>query len=213
MADHDVGLVDVAFLDVIDRGAEFVVDLGESRRFQAGCRPVSERGLDLADHLPGVEIAPDGKPHVVGMEIILVKSDDVIAINGVDGGILGLAGIGAPAAIDQFAELAVGDLADVVVAPGDVGTGIDLGQFDLLRVEHGPAQDVGHDRQHLVQVLLEHGDMDRAAFAVDAGLDGRGHGFQLAVDPVPGKPLGAAGAQHRAGKGGQTRLGGGLEGR
>ena len=140
------------------------------------------------------------------METGVVEIDQVLAGDGVDRRVFGLPGVRAVLAVDQPVELAIGDAADVVVAAGDHGLLLDLGQVDLVLPEGGMGQDVGEDGHGLVEILLEHGHPERPGHVPDARLHGRGQRLELLVDLVPGLPLRAARPQDGPRDGGQPGL-------
>ena len=80
-----------------------------------------EGGAELGFHGGGVEVAGDGDDDVVGDDGSVVPGLEVVEGDGVDGGVFGLARVGAVGAIGEFDGFADGDAGGVVVAAGDGG--------------------------------------------------------------------------------------------
>ena len=108
-------------------------------------------------HGGGVEVAGDGDDHVVGDDGASVPGLEVVEGDGVDGGVLGLAGVGAVGAVDQLDGFADGDAAGVVVAAGDAGVHLALGERELVGLEGGVEEKIHGFGEDGVEVALEAG--------------------------------------------------------
>ena len=138
------------------------------------------------------------------MIVRLVPSHEVLAGDGLDGGVFRHARQGRVRAIDQPGDLARGDAADVVVPAGDAGIDADLGEVEFLLREGGCAQDLIEDLEDIVEILLQAIHAGGAGIAANAGLDGGGAGGQEIINLVSGLAAGAAGALDRAHQAGEA---------
>ena len=150
MADEDVRLVD-AFLDAqVDRrlGRR---DLRNVRIGHRHPRPGSEHLPQLADDLLGVEVAPNRQVGVLRVVVLGVEVDEILPADAGEVLVLDLSRERVVRPVQDLVELASGDLARVVVAPGDdrlhlLDLEIDLVLREGGAYEAGRAASRAHDR-------------------------------------------------------------------
>ncbi len=117
--------------------------------------PRLERGAQLALHGCGVEVAADAEDDAIGVDVILMPVDQILASNGRDGCILGLANVGIIRSICQLRSFAGGDLANLVVAARDGIVGLLLRNVELVGAKFGILQQIGEDLENVVKIALE----------------------------------------------------------
>ena len=169
-----------------------------------------EGSAEFLLHGGGVEVAGDGDDDVVGDDGFVVPGVEIVEGDGVDGGVFGLARVGAVGSIGQFDGFAVGDAGGVVVAAGDGGLGLLFGQLELVGFEVGMEQEVDGLGEDGVEVALEAGPADGGGGAAAGGFDGGGFVFELVVELVAVDGGGAAGAPGVAVEGDEAGFGGGF---
>ena len=126
--DEDVRLIDVVLVDEVDAVLRIgEVDVCCFERFASGQR--LEGCAELGFHGGAVEVAGDADDDVVGNDGAVVPCLEIVEGDGVDGGVLGLAGVGIVGAVGELDGFAGGDAAGVVVAARDAGFDLLLGEL------------------------------------------------------------------------------------
>ena len=98
----------------------------------------------------------------------------------------------------------------VVVAAGDAGIDLALGECELVGLEGGVEQEVDGGGEDGVEVAFEAGPAQRGGGGAAGGFDAGGFGFELIVELVAVDGGGAAGAPGFAIDGDEADLGGGF---
>ena len=93
LADDDAGVGRVRLVGEVEPGRVRPRDLRIGRQRRRRARPVAEHRAQGLLHLGPLEVAVDRQDHAVGVEVGLVERDQVVAGDGVDGGVLGGAGV------------------------------------------------------------------------------------------------------------------------
>ena len=109
-----------------------------------------------------------------------------------------------------FDGFAGGDAAGVVVAAGDAGFELLLGELELVLFEGGMEEEVDGGGEDGVEVAFETGPGHGGGGGAAAGFDGGGFGFEDVVELVAVDGGGAAGAPGFAVEGGEADFGVGL---
>ncbi len=192
--DHvDVALVYVVLGDEVIAGlGGRVLDLVLRNRRTFG--PGVECGAQPGFHGGGIEVAADAENDVVGMNVVAVPVDQVLASDGGDGCVFGHAGVGIVGAVSQFDGFAVGNFADVVVAAGNAVAFFLLREVDFVGAEFGILQHVDECLEDVVEVGLQAREADGGRVGSAAGFYLGGADFEEVVELVAGLSLGAAGA-------------------
>ena len=126
------------------------------------------------------------------------------------GSVLRNAGVGIVFAVGDDDALAMNDGADVIVAAGDGGVHLGLGELQLVVAELGIVQQVEVDLEDGVEVALETVERDAGGVRLIVGLDLGGVSFEEVVHLVAGFGLGSTGAPDFAVEIGESGLVGGL---
>ena len=92
---------------------------------------------------------------MIGLHVLVVPVEQILASNGGNGGVFRLAGVGIVYSIGQLFRFALGDLADVVVTAGNGGVGLFLREVQLVKAELGVLQQVGENLEDLVEVSFQ----------------------------------------------------------
>src|SRR5579871_2524676 len=100
-------------------------------------RPGVKGRVQLGFHGRGIEVSADAENDLVGMNVLAVPIDQILARNGRDGGVLGFAGVRIVPAIGENGGLASGNLADIVVAPRNCVVGLLLREIELVGAKLG----------------------------------------------------------------------------
>ena len=130
-----------------------------------------------------------------GHDGFVVPGLEVVEGDGVDGGVLGLAGVGIVGAVDELDGLADGDSVGVVVAPGDRRSPawpFASWSLSALKVGWSKRSMVAAKTESKSPLRLDHVDGGRGSAA--GGLDRCGFGFELIVELVAVDGGGAAGS-------------------
>src|SRR5262249_55070051 len=109
----------IFFVDEVD--AAFAAYLGRRhlRTLAAAALPATEGMLDLRAHRRRIEIAPCAENDALGLIELLVKRDQVVARDRVDGGVFRLVREGAVLPVHRAVVFTPGDTARIVVATID----------------------------------------------------------------------------------------------
>jgi hypothetical protein len=135
----DRALVDVILRHEVEAGLGLMkLDLRLGRH--RGLLPALESLPQSTLHCGGIEIAGDAEDDVVGVDILLVPLQQIVAGDGGNGGVFGDAGVRIIGAVGEANGFAAGDGVDVIIAAGDAGVHLKLGQSDLVVAEGGVAQ-------------------------------------------------------------------------
>ena len=121
-------------------GYRHLIDDGIRRQRLGGLLPATE---DLVQELLDVallEVPVDRHDDPVGMDVLLVKFDQIVASDRLDGGVLGVARVGMVLPVDELQDLTEGDLEMLIVPGGDGRSFLFLGQIDLVVRKGGVAK-------------------------------------------------------------------------
>ena len=164
-------------------------------RFRVGpFLPRIECLAQLGLHRFRVEVAGDAEDDVVGINVLLVPVQQVLAGDRGNRRVLGNAGVRIVLAVGDDAAFAMHDGIHVVVAARNFRVHLLLRQFQLVRPELGIVQQVEKHIEHGIEVALQAVERNRSRVRLVVGFDlGRAR-FQEVVHLIAGLGLGAAGA-------------------
>src|SRR4029077_18576514 len=155
--------------------------------------PGFEGGAQSGLHGRRIEIATYAENDVIGVNILLVPVDQVLARDRSDGGVLGHACVRIIGTVSEFGGLTVSDPSHIVVSPGDAIFLALFGDIDLVIAEFRILQYVLESFENVVKVALEAGEADRGGIRSWASFHLGGTHFEKIVKLVAGLGLGAAG--------------------
>ncbi len=188
-----VRLVHVVFTDQVVAGLgrmDFDFRFRSRRTLWPGC----ERSLQLGFHGGGIEVTADADDDVVGLNVLLVPVEKVVALDRENGGVFRLARVRTVGSVGELDRFACGDRGGIVVAACDGFFELALGEFQLVGAELGIVQEVEDDLEDVVVVGLQTRPADGGGVDAAAGFDLCGARFEIVVHLIAGLRFGAAGA-------------------
>ncbi len=187
-----VGLVDL----VVSRLGWFELDFWIGRRRAQG--PRREGLAQTRLHLRRIKVADHAENNIVGVDVLAVPLDQILARDRRHGCIFGLAGIGIIRAIREFGCFPSCNLRGIVVAARDAVVHPLLRDFNLVGAELRISQQVGEHLKHVVEIFFQARPTYGCRIGASAGLDLGCALFEIVVELISGLGLGAAGAPHFA---------------
>ena len=142
------------------------------------------------------------------MSVFAMPVNQILTGDGGDSGVFGYNGVGIVGAVGKLDGFAMGDFADLIVAPRDAVVLFFLSDVDLVGAELGIAQHVHEGLKDVVEIALQARKADRSGVGTAAGFYLGGADFQEVVELVAGLGFGAASAPDLAVDVDQTDLGG-----
>src|SRR3990172_6197158 len=147
-------------------------------------------------HCRGIEVPPQPEEDPVRLEVLSMKRREVLASNGLEGRVLGIAGVGTVRPVEKLPELAARDLPHVVVAARDRSALLDLRELDLVLGKCGVTYQLRQDLENERKVLFEGEDRGAPGGDADLGLDGSSGVLEEPIHLLAGPAPGAAGGEH-----------------
>ncbi len=128
------------------------------------------------------------------MDVFAVPVDQVLARDGCNGCVFGLACVRIVGSIGKFDGLALRNLTDLVIAPGDGIFFSFFGDVDLVCAELRMLQHVDEDFEDIVEIALQAGKADAGGVRTTSGFNFGRADFEKVVELIAGLRLGATGA-------------------
>ena len=182
MSHEDIGLVHIVPLDEIDGFLKLVIHLGGWGGLYFPLLPACKGFFDFLNHLRSLKITPDRQHHIVGIKEALMKGNQILTSDAIDGGIFCRSSVGTVWPINKLPKLPGSDSAGAVVSARN-GTALpEFAQLDHLFRKGRIHQDVRQNRQTRSQVFAQHRHGGRTRAQPDSGFHRSGNELQFLID-------------------------------
>ncbi len=156
MAHQYKALIDVRFIDEVDRAFVVIVNFREIEIRLAARLNTAERLCERAFDLISVKIAHHADHHIFTHKVIVVEVDEIFSCDAINRFILAQSPIHGVFAINQPLKLTVADLLLVIIAARDTAFYLLLLQLNFFLGKSRISDQVYENWQQLLEVLLQH---------------------------------------------------------